>query len=290
MAIDMMVDSAKLDREMLATANALREKGKTEAEIPWEDEIGFEQAVLAIKGGADLNFEVVGGTTKPTNPHDNTIWINTSTEISGWTFDSEAPSNPAPGMVWIQTSTAAIIEFNALKENSIKMRLKRANQYLNGAWSQADGLIYQNGEWKVIEAILYNVGNECLNLTGGWEAKVYVGTIGTLEKGSASMRAVQTGKGASVICGIKNNTALDLSGYSTITFNVTSANGGDVRVGIMSSYDFGDSFASEIIAYQTVSGAAVYSVPIDVDSAFPFFSAFGADTSGRIEIDRIVLE
>lgn len=53
MAIDKMVDSAKLDREMLATANAIREKGKTEAEIPWEDEIGFRQAVLAIQSGGE---------------------------------------------------------------------------------------------------------------------------------------------------------------------------------------------------------------------------------------------
>lgn len=42
--------------------------------------------------GAGLNFKVVGGTTAPSNPSENTIWVNTSTTISSWSFSSENPN------------------------------------------------------------------------------------------------------------------------------------------------------------------------------------------------------
>lgn len=38
-----------------------------------------------------LTFEVVGG-TKPSNPKENTIWVDTDTEITGWHFGAEEPN------------------------------------------------------------------------------------------------------------------------------------------------------------------------------------------------------
>lgn len=43
-------------------------------------------------GGAALNFKVVGGTTEPLNPAENTIWVNTDTEITAWAFSADDPS------------------------------------------------------------------------------------------------------------------------------------------------------------------------------------------------------
>lgn len=49
-------------------------------------------------GGASiLNFKVVGGTTQPESPKENTIWVNTGTEISGWVFSPEEPAEPSGG-------------------------------------------------------------------------------------------------------------------------------------------------------------------------------------------------
>lgn len=42
-------------------------------------------------GGAALNFKVVGGTTQPSNPKENTIWVNTSQEITSLDFGVTAP-------------------------------------------------------------------------------------------------------------------------------------------------------------------------------------------------------
>lgn len=41
--------------------------------------------------GASLNFEIVGGTTQPTNPTENMIWINTDTEITSYIFSATKP-------------------------------------------------------------------------------------------------------------------------------------------------------------------------------------------------------
>jgi hypothetical protein len=42
-------------------------------------------------GGSDLNFKVVGGTSAPSSPKENTIWVNTNTEISSWDFSATQP-------------------------------------------------------------------------------------------------------------------------------------------------------------------------------------------------------
>ena len=51
------------------------------------------EAFITRRGGgpAGLNFEVVGGTTQPKNPKENTIWINTAQEITRWDFSAEHP-------------------------------------------------------------------------------------------------------------------------------------------------------------------------------------------------------
>lgn len=43
-------------------------------------------------GGIPLNFKVVGGTSAPSNPKQNTIWVNTGNEITAWAFSANEPS------------------------------------------------------------------------------------------------------------------------------------------------------------------------------------------------------
>lgn len=42
-------------------------------------------------GGNSLNFEVVGGTTEPASPKENTIWINTDVPVKEWMFSNTNP-------------------------------------------------------------------------------------------------------------------------------------------------------------------------------------------------------
>ena len=95
--------------------------------------MGWGNGNLGVGGAAGLNFEVFGGTSKPTNPKKNTIWVNTNTDISGWVFSSEQPQNPVKGMIWFQTGTSAATAFNALKKNYITVYATGCQQYVSGS-------------------------------------------------------------------------------------------------------------------------------------------------------------
>lgn len=98
-------------------------------------------------GGAPLNFKVVGGTTEPSNPKENTIWINTDKEITGWHFDSQQPENMKNGEVWFSTGKASTVEFNALKANTLMVFPLSAKQMVSGTLVKVTAKCYQGGKW-----------------------------------------------------------------------------------------------------------------------------------------------
>ena len=80
--------------------------------------------IYVLGGGNNLNFKVVGGTSEPANPEENTIWVNTDEEIVAWQFgDYPNPGWEEPeGKVFINTKTTSDVSspsFNALKKNGI---------------------------------------------------------------------------------------------------------------------------------------------------------------------------
>ena len=83
--------------------------------------MGWGSGNIGGCGSGGLNFKVVGGTSQPTNPKENTIWVNTSTTITGYVFSAAEPAAPEEGMVWITTGTSSTVEFNALKKNGIQV-------------------------------------------------------------------------------------------------------------------------------------------------------------------------
>ena len=105
-------------------------------------------------GGAGLNFSIVGN-PQPVNPKENTIWVNTGIEITGWAFKVTAPDSPVAGMVWVVTGKYSTAAFNAIQKNSIHIYPVRAYQYINGSWEEKDALVWQNGEWKEWAWFLY---------------------------------------------------------------------------------------------------------------------------------------
>lgn len=98
-------------------------------------------------GGSNLNFKVVGGTSAPASPVENTIWVNTSVAITGWVFSYAEPESPEEGMVWISTGLSSPVEFNALKKNGIQVYPVSAKQYVGGAWVNKTAKSCQNGAW-----------------------------------------------------------------------------------------------------------------------------------------------
>lgn len=177
--------------------------------------------IFNMSGGgpsAALNFKVLGGTTEPENPTENTIWVNTDQKITGWAFAADEPSDPVDGMVWFGIGTPSIAEFNALKKNSIQVYPTSGKQYSEGSWKTVDVYVCKSNKWVGTETYLYHNGNENTLLTGGWTNAPSEGAVVT--KGATSLTvyhsaAVNSGSGWA--CTAK---PIDLSGYDQIEITI----------------------------------------------------------------------
>ena len=113
-----------------------------------------------LGGGASVfNFKVIGGTSRPNNAKENTIWVNTSEKITSWIFAAAEPSEPIEGMVWIATGKSGSTEINALKKNAILLHPLYAKQYNSGQWVGKEVQVYQDGQWRALfSGLIYEAG------------------------------------------------------------------------------------------------------------------------------------
>lgn len=193
-----------LTEKLTAIADAIRvQSGKGE-------KLTLDQMPVEIIGLQSLNFEVVGN-PQPENPKENTIWVDTDAEITGWDFSAAEPANPAEGMVWFSTGTASSVAFNALKENSVMVYPMSAKQYVDGAWVSKTAKIYQNGEWKEWVLYLYNKGVEYI---GGWKLS------GTYTKNETYIRLGATG--GTAFEGFAESPYIDMLGFNTLYVHIVS--------------------------------------------------------------------
>lgn len=61
-------------------------------------------------GGGGLNFRVLGGTSTPSVPKENDIWVNTNVPISDWAFSSEEPYLEKRTIHCTEGTTAACLD------------------------------------------------------------------------------------------------------------------------------------------------------------------------------------
>lgn len=168
---------------------------------------------LGGSGGASLNFKIVGN-PQPSNPAENTIWIDTDVDITGWAFSATEPENPEEGMVWISTGAASAARFNALTKNNITVYPISAKQHIGGELITKTAKIYQNGEWVDWIMYLYNKGAEYVDpLTEqGWNFS------GTYTKNDDSIRVGTTG--GTAFSGYAESPFLNVSGFDTIEIHI----------------------------------------------------------------------
>jgi hypothetical protein len=125
--------------------------------------------IINLGGGTPLNFDVVGGTSQPTRPKENTVWVNTNEEVTSWEFSTDEPENPTNGMVWIKTGVVAATPFNALKKNDIQVFPIGAAQYISGAWATKECKIYQDSKYRDVGVYIYDLGVQYYSLgTSGY--------------------------------------------------------------------------------------------------------------------------
>lgn len=184
--------------------------------------------------GAGLNFKVVGGTTEPVSPSENTIWVNTDTAISDWLFAAVEPETPVEGMIWFTVVLESPVSFNALKKNGIVLYPVSASQYVDGAW--ADKLVksYHGVAWVDwwIPGTLYENGRDDTAITGGWKGYNYVVDSGytgtnsitvTMEDDHLVMKMSPSSSYRSAFASTVNT--VDLTGYKNLHFDFLAASG-----------------------------------------------------------------
>lgn len=98
-------------------------------------------------GGGGLNLKVVGGTTQPTNPRENTIWVNTTTAITGYVLSPTQPQTGTEGLVWLKTADTGV-EINVGRKNAVLLHLAGGMLYTGGKWDSVDAWAYINSAWK----------------------------------------------------------------------------------------------------------------------------------------------
>lgn len=149
-------------------------------------------------GGSPLNFKVVGGTTAPANPKENTVWVNTDTDITSWVFSATQPDAPVEGMVWFATGRNSPVAFSATKKNPVMVYPLSAKQYVSSTWVDKTAKSYQGGKWVCWwNGELYTPGNEWENITGGWVARAWKGQSGII--GSEKAPTIQRNSDSMVI-------------------------------------------------------------------------------------------
>lgn len=177
-------------------------------------------------GGASLNFKVVGGTSVPSNPSANTIWVNTSTAISDWVFSATQPTG-ATGRVWIQTDKASTVAFNALKKNNIMVYPVSVKQYVSSKWVDKTAKTWNGSKWiDWYNGEIFLNGNQYTDITGGWKACNGSGQKVTI--GSSSMVFTNTGDSDRYATAYTVN-SLDLSKYTKIIATISIPSTSDAK-------------------------------------------------------------
>lgn len=192
---------------------------------------GFKHGSGGSSASAALNFKILGGTEQPSGASENTIWINTSEDISSWVLSPVEPEG-AEGLVWILTGSVSEVAFNALKKNGIMVYPLEVKQYVSGAWVTRTAKSYIGGawvDWWIPGTLLAN-GTDGTDITGGWKSSAYSAgsgyeaVVASFSIGADGLSVAlndQSYEYRSTFVGTKNK--VDLSGYTTLEVECSEA-------------------------------------------------------------------
>jgi hypothetical protein len=88
--------------------------------------------------------------------------------MTSWVFSATEPKEPEVGMVWFNTGNSSNVEFNALKKGTLDVCPIGAKQYVGGEFEKVTAMSYQGEAWVNWRRYLYNKGDLCEDITGGW--------------------------------------------------------------------------------------------------------------------------
>lgn len=187
-------------------------------------------------GGVPLNFKVVGGTSAPSNPKENTIWVNTDAGITSWAFSAAQPETATAGMVWFKLDTTCPAEINIMKKNCVMVYPVSVKQYVGGVWAEKTAMTYQIGSWVEWTTYMYNMGDTCDHLTGGWKTRAW----GSMSNNNTAKEPKVTYNETSVTFDNSSNTSKLACGVWEPVKDVDLTNVKEVKITILNATSTGD--------------------------------------------------
>lgn len=231
-------------------------------------------------GGGGLNLKVVGGTTQPANPRENTIWVHTTTTITSYVLSPTQPETGTEGLVWLKTADTGV-EINVGRKNAVLLHLASGMLYTGDAWENVECSAFSNGIWtqfSFLRIYLYNAGNQCEALTGGWAITNHGGGTSKLLDDYIQ---VSHNDGSNRISNIHTKSKVNISGYSKLCAQLevseaSSSFGITFGLGSSTGLDGGKMTVSTFIAKPS-DGPTIVSV--DISSAKSNYVIFYARSS-----------
>lgn len=131
------------------------------------DETGLAELWSVICDYLPRNYAVVGGADEPTNPVENTFWVQTEIEIPDYAFSVNPPDTADEGFVWVEIGAEAGANIGELGRFDFRMAKKipvlttplNVYQSVGGNWVQTSTLVYRNGAWGTLSGSKYWFAN-----------------------------------------------------------------------------------------------------------------------------------
>ena len=210
-------------------------------------------------GGAGLKLKVIGGTSAPESPADNTLWVNTDTAINGYAFSAEEPASPAEGMVWFKTATESTTPINVDKKNTVILYPQTAQQYVSGAWVGKIAQVYTDGAWHELwDGYYYKLGETYEAITGGYSAGTSLAKV-TFNSNNMVITQASGNSAGNVVATVET---VDVTDVNTLVFDCLADSTDACSVGVGSVRDNWNNY----IATAKVNNTARALVTLDVSS------------------------
>lgn len=194
---------------------------------------GYKHGTSGKKEESPLNFQVKTYPSetelKADKPSENTVGVCTTTTMSSWAFSATEPTEPEVGMVWVCVGDYSTVVFNALKNNTLQVYPLSAKQYVSDKWESIPAWSYQNEEWAKWVTYMYNAGDQCTDITGGWQFVTTRGgcSLGTYTDNgdSITLNGSSSAMQSTSYCTKK---AINLTNVTKLWINVTSVSGNHI--------------------------------------------------------------
>lgn len=236
------------------------------------------QCFLYGNGGGGLRLRTFGGTSAPSNPRDNDIWIKTDIAIAAWELsDKTFPSWEMPsGFVYIKgdfagsydyrETTGLALDVPGNHDGIIYAGLTNCVQYDGSAWASKDAYVYHDG-WHQFSYTwngeLFDNGNQYTTITGGWTLSKFSVTDGAFDTGLTS----QTSGNDVMACSVNK---VDVTRFSTLHIscysNYSNSGGrGTARFGLCSTNGLSN---GDFAAYRDIDtgSSTITEYSVDVSS------------------------